>query len=41
MVFAAIYSHGIKVVYYLIVYAVIMVVGILLLKLPVKEKERV
>ena len=39
MVFAAIYSHGISVVYYLIVYVVIMAIGILLFRLPVKEKE--
>jgi APA family basic amino acid/polyamine antiporter len=38
MVFAAIYSHGIKVVYYLIVYVIIMGLGILLFKLPVKDK---
>ena len=41
MVFAAIYSHGIKVVYYLIVYVIIMAVGILLFKLPVKEKKEI
>ena len=39
MVFSAIYSHGIKVVYYLIVYVIIMGIGILLFKLPIKEKE--
>ena len=39
MVFAAVYSHGIKVVYYLLVYVVIMGIGILLFKLPVKEKK--
>ena len=39
MVFAAIYSHGISVVYYMIVYVVIMAFGILLFKLPVKEKK--
>ena len=39
MVFAAIYSHGIKVVYYLIVYVIIMGLGILLFNLPVKEKK--
>ena len=39
MVFAAVYSHGMSVVYYLIVYIIIMAIGILLFKLPVKEKE--
>ena len=39
MVFSAVYSHGIKVVYYLIVYVVIMGLGVLLFKLPVKEKD--
>ena len=41
MVFAAIYSHGIKVAYYMIVYVVIMALGILLFKLPVKEKKEI
>jgi hypothetical protein len=39
MVFAAIYAHGISVIYYLIVYIVVMALGILLFKLPVKEKK--
>jgi APA family basic amino acid/polyamine antiporter len=39
MVFAAVYSHGISVLYYLIVYVVIMALGILLFKLPQKIKE--
>ena len=41
MVFAAIYSHGIKVVYYLIVYVILMGLGVLLFKLPSKEKKNV
>ena len=38
MVFAAVYSHGISVLYYLIVYVLIMALGVLLFKLPKKEK---
>lgn len=41
MVFAAIYSHGISVAYYMIAYVVIMALGILLFKLPVKEKKEI
>ena len=38
MVFSAIYSHGIKAVYYIIVYVVITLIGLLLFKLPIKKK---
>jgi APA family basic amino acid/polyamine antiporter len=41
MVFAAIYSHGISVAYYMIAFVVIMALGILLFKLPVKEKKEI
>ena len=40
MVFAAIYAHGINVIYYLIVYIIVMALGILLFKLPVKENNK-
>lgn len=39
MVFSAIYSHGISVVYYMIVYVILMALGILLFKLPNKIKK--
>ena len=39
MVFAAIYAHGINVIYYLIVYIIVMALGILLFKLPAKVKK--
>jgi APA family basic amino acid/polyamine antiporter len=37
MIFSAIYAHGINVIYYLIVYVIVMILGILLFKLPIKK----
>jgi APA family basic amino acid/polyamine antiporter len=37
MIFSAIYAHGINVLYYLIVYIIVMILGILLFKLPIKK----